>query len=217
MNKYVADAATFPRDARVAWRSDGARGLWAEIAERTVYRVARTAHYDLYERDLATSGRVAPPAGLEVRRLDREELELLHVLMTSHRRAHLARDTAHCTMFAAFRGEHIVGYSWCTTNFGSILDFSPLTLPPDSIFHGYVHVARDERHRGTASALFSESDRFFYEQGVRAIWYLLNPTNVRGARAASGRSSGHIRHIARLSYRKLPFHTSRTLTVTEPA
>ena len=136
-----------------------------------MYRVARTAHYDLYERDLASARRVAPPAGLEVRRLEREELPRLHVLMTSRRRAHLARDTAHCTMFAAFRGDRIVGYSWCTTNFGSVLDFSPLTLPADAIFHGYVHVARAERHGGMASALFSASDRFFHEQGVRAIWY----------------------------------------------
>jgi len=66
VNKYLADAATFPGDARLAWRTDGAHGLWAEFAERTLYRVARSAQYDLYERELATVKRVPAPEGLEL-------------------------------------------------------------------------------------------------------------------------------------------------------
>jgi hypothetical protein len=54
VNKYLADVATFPGDARHAWRTDGAHGLWTELAERTLVRSARLAGYNLYERDLST-------------------------------------------------------------------------------------------------------------------------------------------------------------------
>jgi len=217
VNKYLADAATFPGDARLAWRTDGAHGLWAEFAERTLYRVARSAQYDLYERDLATVKRVPAPEGLEVRMLAREEHSRLDALVTRRLRARLDRTPIDRAVFAALRNDVVVGYSWWTRSFDSALDFSPLTLPSDAIFHGFVHVARTERHRGTAGALFSVGEHYFLEQGARVCWFLLERTNVAGARAAGGRSGGLTRHVARLAYRKLPFRTTRTLTITDPA
>jgi GNAT superfamily N-acetyltransferase len=217
VNKYLADAATFPGDARLAWRTDGAHGLWAEIAERTVYRIARSAHYDLYERELATVKQVSPPDGLEVRMLAREEHSRLGALVTSRLRARLDRTPIDRTVFAALRDDIIVGYSWWTTTFDSALDFSPLALPPDAIFHGFVHVARIERHRGTAGALFSAGERYFFEHGKRVCWFLLESRNVSGARAAGGRSGGRTRHVASLAYRKFPFRTTRALTITDPS
>jgi GNAT superfamily N-acetyltransferase len=216
VNKYLADAATFPGDARLAWRTDGAHGVWAEIAERTLYRVARSAHYDLYERDLATVKRVAPPDGLEVRLLAREEHSRLGALITSRLRARLDRTPIDRTVFAALRDDIVVGYSWWTRSFDSALDFSPLALPSDAIFHGFVHVARSERHHGTAGALFSAGERYFLERGARFCWFLLESTNIAGARAAGGRSGGRTRHVARLAYRKFPFLTTRALTITDP-
>jgi len=215
VNKYLRDIATFPADARHAWRTDGARGLWDEIAERTVYRLARAADYDLYERDLATIKRVPPPNGLELRMLTPDEHEKLGALMTRRRRAQLARDAAHRTVFAALREGVVVGYSWWTPTFDSALDFSPLTLPADAIFHGFVHVERAERHRGTASALFSAGEMYFHDRGARVCWFLIKATNVAGARTARGRWGGRSRHIARLSYLKIPFRTKRTLTLAE--
>lgn len=215
MNKYLTDAATFPGDARLAWRTDGAHGLWAEIAERTLYRIARSARYDLYERDLATVKHVPPPDGLDVRVLARDEHALLRTLVTSRMRVRLDRAARDRTIVAALRDEIVVGYSWWTRSFDSALDFSPLTLPPDAIFHGFVQVARTERHRGLAGALFSAGERYFFERGARVCWFLLESTNVAGARAAGGRSGGLTRHVARLSYRKLPFRTTRALTITE--
>lgn len=217
MNKYLADAAAFPRDARQAWRSDGAHGLWLEIAERTVYRIARSAHFDLYERDLENVKRVAAPDGLEVRMLGRDEHAKLGALMTSRRRAQLERDAVNRTIFAALRDGIVVAYSWWTDTFDSVLDFSPITLPADAIFHGFVHVSRAERHRGTAGALFSAGEGYFFEHGKHACWFLINSANITGARAARGRWGGRSRHVARLSYRRLPFHTTRTLSITEPS
>jgi GNAT superfamily N-acetyltransferase len=217
VNKYLLDAATFPGDVRQAWRSDGAHGLWLELAERTVYRLARAADYDLYERDLTTVRHVATPNGLEVRMLARDEHAKLGALMTSRRRAQLDRDPVDRIVFAALRDGIVVAYSWWTHTFDTALDFSPLTLPSDAIFHGFVHVARAERHRGTAGALFGAGEGYFFERGIRACWFLINSENIAGARAARGRWGGRSRHIARLSYRKLPFRTTRTLTVTEPS
>ncbi len=217
MNKYLLDVATFPGDARHAWRTDGARGLWTELAERTLFRIARIAHYNLYERDLATIKHVAPPDGVEVRMLARSEHAMLGALMTRRRRLQLERDAAARTVFAALRHGTVVGYSWWTPDFDSALDFSPLTLPSDAIFHGFVHVERSERHRGTASALFSVGERYFFDRGARACWFLIKSTNVAGVRTARGRWGGRSRHVAQLSYWKLPFHSKRRLTLAEPA
>jgi GNAT superfamily N-acetyltransferase len=215
MNKYLRDIATFPRDARHAWRTDGARGFWSELAERTVHRIARSALYDLYERDLATIKWVPPPDGLEVRMLAPDEHEKLGSLMTRRRRAQLARGEANRTVFAALRDGVVVGYAWWTPTFDSALDFSPLVLPADAIFHGFVHVERAERHRGTASALFSTGEMYFHSRGTRVCWFLIKSNNVAGARSALGRSSGRSRHVARLSYRRILHRTMRTLTIAE--
>lgn len=216
MNKYLLDFKTLPGDARHAWRTDGAHGVWSEIAERTVYRVARSAHYDLYERELSTIARLTPPDGLEIRMLAPDEHDALDAVMTRRRRAQLDRDPVSRTVFAALRGGRVVGYSWWTSTFDSALDFAPLELPSDAIFHGYVHVERAERHRGTASALFSAGEGHFADRGARVCWFLIKATNIAGARTARGRWGGRSRHVARLSYWKLPFRTRRRLTIAEP-
>ena len=216
MNKYLLDIATFPGDALLAWRADGAHGLLTELAERSVFRVARSAHYNLYERDLSTITHVAPPEGVEIKMLAPRDHTLLDALLTHRRRAQLERDLASRTIFAALRQGAVVGYSWWTPFFDSALDFSPLALPSDAIFHGYVHVARAERHRGTASALFSAGERYLRERGARACWFLIKTTNIAGSRTARGRWGGLSRHIAQLSYWKYPFRTTRRLTLAEP-
>jgi ribosomal protein S18 acetylase RimI-like enzyme len=217
MNKYLADIVSFSTDARHAWRGDGVPGIWQELAERTVFRIARSAEYDLYERDLATVNRVAPPTGVDIRVLAPEEHSAIGALMTSRRRARLDGDPARRTMVAALRGHDIVGYSWWSEALDATLDFSPLTLPHDASFHRFVHVDRAERHRGLAAALFSAGERYLFEQGTRVCWFILASGNVAGALAALNRCGSSSRHLARLSYRKLPFRTTRTLTVTEPS
>jgi GNAT superfamily N-acetyltransferase len=216
VNKYLRDFATFPTDARLAWRTDGARGLWAELAERTFFRIVRSASYNLYERDLATIKIVAPPAGVEVRMLAPSEHAMLGAVMTRRRRAQLERNLATRTVFVALRNSAVVGYSWWTPYFDTALDFSPLTLPSDAIFHGYVHVERAERHRGTASALFSAGERLFFDRGTRSCWFLVKATNIAGTRTARGRWGGRSRHIAQLSYLKIAFHCKHRLTLAEP-
>jgi GNAT superfamily N-acetyltransferase len=217
VNKYLRDIATFPADARHAWRTDGARGLWDEFAERSVYRIVRVAHYDLYERELSMITHVPAPQGLDVQRLCARDHAKLDTLMSLRRRASLARGAAHRTVFAALRDGVVVGYSWWSTTIDSALDFSPLTLPADAIFHGYVHVARSERHRGTAAALFSAGETYFEKRGARVCWFLIKSTNIVGARTARSRWGGRSRHVAHLSYWKHPFRTTRSLTLGEPA
>ena len=145
-----------------------------------------------------------------------DEHETLGALMTIRRRAQLARAAADRTAFVATRDGVVIGYSWWTSTFDTALDFSPLVLPPDAIFHGYVHVERAERHLGTSLALFSAGEMYFRYRGMRSCWYLMNTTNVAGARAARGRWGGHSRHIARLSYTKVASRTKRTLQLIDP-
>lgn len=215
MNKYLRDVATFPTDARLAWRTDGARGLWSELAERTFFRIVRSASYNLYERDLATIRNLAAPAGVEIRMLAPSERAMLGAIMTRRRRAQLERNVASRTVVVALRGGAVVGYSWWNTYLDTALDFSPLTLPSDAIFHGYVHVERAERHRGTASALFNAGERMFFERGARSCWFLVESSNIAGTRTARGRWGGRSRHIAQLSYLRIPFYSKRRLTLAE--
>jgi len=215
VNKYLRDVATFPTDARLAWRTDGARGLWSELAERTFFRIVRSASYNLYERDLATIKNVAPPTGVEIRMLAPSEHAMLGAIMTRRRRAQLERNLATRTVFVALRSGAVVGYSWWTSYLDTALDFSPLALPSDAIFHGFVHVERAERHRGTASALFSAGERMFFDRGARSCWFLIKSANIAGTRTARGRWGGRSRHIAQLSYLKTPFHSKRRLTLAE--
>jgi GNAT superfamily N-acetyltransferase len=217
VNKYLRDVRSFPADARQAWRTDGAQGLWNEIAERTVYRVARAARYDLYERDLSTIRLTAPPAGVDIRMLADAEHSLLDRMMTRRRRAQIDRGGNQRIVFAALRGGRVVGYSWWTHGFDGMLSFAPLVLPADAVFHGYVHVERAERRSGTASALFSAGERYLHEHGAQLCWFLIKTTNVAGAHTARGRWGGRSRHVARLSYWKLPFRTVRRLTMMDPA
>lgn len=215
MNKYLRDVATFPTDARLAWRTDGARGLWDELAERTFFRIVRSASYNLYERDLATIKNVPPPFGVEIRMLAASEHAMLGAIMTRRRRTQLERNLATRTVFVAQRGGTVVGYSWWAPYFDTALDFSPLTLPSDATFHGYVHVERAERHRGTAGALFSAGERLLFDRGARSCWFLVKSSNIAHTRTARGRWGGRSRHIAQLSYLKTPFHTKRRLTLAE--
>jgi ribosomal protein S18 acetylase RimI-like enzyme len=215
VNKYLRDVTTFPTDARLAWRTDGARGLWAELAERTFFRIVRSASYNLYERDLATVKNVAPPAGVEIRMLAPSEHAMLGAVMTRRRHAQLERNLATRTVYVALRSGAVVGYSWWAPYLDTALDFSPLTLPSDAIFHGFVHVERAERHRGTASALFSAGERQFFDRGTRSCWFLVKSSNIAHARTARGRWGGRSRHIAQLSYLKTPFYSKRRLTLAE--
>lgn len=216
MNKYLLDIATFPGDALVAWRTDGAHGVVTELAERSLFRIARSAHYNLYERDLSTIPHIPAPEGVEIRLLDPGEHALLGAFMTRRRRAQLERDLTSRTIFVALRDGAIVGYSWWAPYFDSALDFAPLSLPADATFHGYVHVERAERRRGTASALFSAGERYLHESGALWCWFLIKSTNIAGARTARGRLRGRSRPIAKLSYWKTPFRTWRKLTLAPP-
>jgi GNAT superfamily N-acetyltransferase len=213
LNKYLLDIATFPGDVLHAWRTDGANGLWTELAERTLFRIARSASYNIYERDLSTVPTVPAPEGVEIRLLDPGEHTLLASFMTQRRRAQLVRDIESRTIFVALREGVIVGYSWWTPFIDSPLDFSPLSLPANATFHGFVHVERAERKRGTASALFSAGERYLHRLGAQTCWFIIKSTNIGGARTARGRLRGRSKHIAELSYRKTPFRTRRTVTL----
>ncbi|MDQ2932040.1 MAG: GNAT family N-acetyltransferase [Gemmatimonadota bacterium] len=93
--------------------------------------------------------------------------------MTRWRRASLERGADDRTVFAALRDGVVVGYSWWAPDFDAALDFSPLFLPQNAIFHRFVHVERTERHRGTASALFSAGELYFFERGIESCWFLI--------------------------------------------
>jgi hypothetical protein len=67
LEKYVHDCRTFPGDALLAYRLEGARGVWEALAARTVDRVLRTGHVVIFAQLLSSARRVAPPPGVTIR------------------------------------------------------------------------------------------------------------------------------------------------------
>jgi hypothetical protein len=53
LRKYAMDLQTFPKDASIAWRSTGGKGVWGEVRRRTLDRAGSYTRRLLVETDLA--------------------------------------------------------------------------------------------------------------------------------------------------------------------
>lgn len=217
MNRYAADILSLPGDARAGWRTLGASGVIEALAERSVYRLVRTARYGVFERDLTTVRPVTTPPGVVIREIAPAEIPRLEPLMMNRAYARYIARAEGRTCFAAFRDDTIVGYSWWSSAIDGPLDLSPLVLPPDANFHGFVAVERRERRRRIGSALLACGGQWFREQGIRRSWFLVRSTNQLGGALARRRVAPPARPVAELRYWKLPFATKRWVTPANAA
>ena len=222
VNKYLVDVSDISRrcPAGVAhrWRAP-ASGL--EIAERTLYRVARVgALRPVRARPFGDQARRAAGRGGGAHARSGTSTTMLGALMTRRQtRAARARSAnSHRLRGAARRrGRRLLVVDVRSSTARST--FRRSSLPADAIFHGYVHVARAERQRGIATCAVQRGrDVFPRPRRARSAGSSSRPRMPRAlAPRARERWGGRSRHIARSrATPRSPSARRRTLKLSEP-
>lgn len=200
--KYARDARTFPADAHAAWEREGARGVWTEVAYRSVYRLARWSRSYVIEQDVA-GGRELRVPGVVVEPFE-GPWDRLGTLATGRELALMAmiRERGR-TCFVAWRGGRPVGYTWCSERMEPDIEIYQLPLPPDAAYLWNLYVPPAERSGGIGSALASSRLAWAHARGLRRGWRVIRRDNAASLRTVDKTSGGHARVLGELRYVKL--------------
>ncbi len=203
LEKYVHDCRTFPGDALLAYRLEGARGVWEALAARTVDRVLRTGHVVIFAQLLSSARRVAPPPGVTIRPLSDADWPALSGIVTQRSlflfRA-LAANGRHGLV--AWRGERPIGYGWVAERLGPDVTACPLPLPSHAAYLWDLYVVPEERSSGVGSALASARIQVAKERGFREGWRMISPTNAASLRTLA-KTGAHTRVVGEMKFIKL--------------
>lgn len=189
--KYVEDCRTFPRDAALAYRNEGWRGVWATLASRTVQRLYRSGHVVVFAQSLDTAPDVPPPTGVRIASLAEEDWPALSTLVSQRSLARfkaLVTAGRHCVV--AWRGPQPVGYGWVAEQIGPDVTACELALPPYAAYLWDLYVIPSERSNGVGSALAGARIRTARELGFSEGWRMIAPTNGASLRTLAKTSSG---------------------------
>lgn len=189
--KYLDDLRTLPRDAAIGWRRDSFRGVWEEIAARTLHRVVRVWWSEVLAVDLDEVTHAAPPSGIEVRVLRDPESPALAALVGGRTMNHIARARRlgrRCCV--AWRGATPVGYGIWSEGDDPELEALGVRVPADTLYVWYLFVARAERRRGIGLALLNgQVPDGWTPRRSRTAWMAI--------RAGNRRARGIARRFAR--------------------
>jgi GNAT superfamily N-acetyltransferase len=175
-----------------------------EVLERTIRRLWRVRRLLLTEQPLEPLRPRPVPAGVEVRRLGSDELDLLAPLVSRRRRSMYRRALARGrTCHAAFRDGEVVGYAWLSPAAERDLEGYPLALPRGVAYLWYVYVAPGERSSGVGSALTNEAQLLARAAGWRATWRLTDRSNAPTYRMMRKNAGDTQRLIGELVYRRI--------------
>lgn len=201
--KYLADARTFPHDARLAWRLDGWAGVWSEIRERTVYRLYRSGHFMVVQQDLSSFRTAPPPSGVRFAVMTQEEWPRLGEIVGSRKltryRANASRGRICIT---AWRGDRPIGYTWISDRMEADVEVYPLPLPEDAAYLWDLYVIPNERGNGVGSALVSARLQYALDQGFRTGWRMISPRNTASLRTLARTSGEGTRILGEVHYHK---------------
>jgi ribosomal protein S18 acetylase RimI-like enzyme len=193
IQKYVTDAATLPRDAASAWRTDGAAGVWTELRRRTVDRAAGYVRYILLEADLEGFRRVPPPEGVEIRPFTGSDWTSLGAIVTCRVAPIFAAAVrAGRICLVAWRGSEAVGYIWFSPAVEERYENFALPLPPDTTYLWQIQVTRSARHHGLGGALVSAGFELAVERGFRRSWMITSPTNTAAQKTFATITGGRV-------------------------
>jgi GNAT superfamily N-acetyltransferase len=222
--KYARDARTFPADAMSAWGRERVAGVWSEVAHRSVYRLARWSRSFVIEQDVAQRRERPVPPGIIVEPFDGERWERLAPIATGRELALMAATAARGrTCFVAWRGEHPVGYTWCSDRMEPDIEVYPLPLPADAAYLWDLYVTPSERSGGIGTALASARLDWAYARGFRRAWRVIRRGNAPSLRTVDKTSGGSARVLGELRYLKLlnrafasyrPYATARSGRLT---
>ncbi|MEP7086845.1 MAG: GNAT family N-acetyltransferase [Gemmatimonadota bacterium] len=204
MNKYVRDAITFPRDARLAWRHSGGRGAWREVRLRTLDRISRGGLALLFEHVVADVPRLPLPEGVRIAPFAGPDWSPFLALSSERRiEKFKARIERGRECLVAWRGERPVGFTWVSTRMDADIETYALPLPADASYHWDLYVTSEERGSGVGTALAWERLHHSREKCYRVSWRLIDIDNLASQRGAQKTASASTRVVGELRYRNL--------------
>lgn len=203
LRKYVNDLRTFPRDAALAYRYNGWRGVWDTLAPRTVDRIFRTERMLIFAQSLHESPDVAAPPGVRIAPLGDADWPALSTLVTQRDLARfrgLAAAGRHALL--AWRGSQPIGYGWVAERIGPDVTVCGLALPAHAAYLWELYVIPSERSNGVGTALASARIRKARELGFSEGWRMITPSNGASLRTLARTGSG-TRVVGELRFVKL--------------
>lgn len=193
IQKYLTDAATLPRDAASAWRTDGAAGVWTELRRRTVDRAAGYVRYIVLEADLECFERVPAPDGVVIRPFTDPDWASLGALVTCRvAPVFTAALRAGRVCLVAWRGSEALGYIWFSPAVEHRYESFALPLPPDTIYLWQLQVTRSARRQGLGGALISAGFEWAVQQGFRRSWMITSPANTAAQKTVTTVTAGRV-------------------------
>lgn len=208
LEKYWRDARSLGPDAALAWRSNGVRGVWDEVAERTTRRLWRQGRLLVVAQPLAAGAERLPPAGVTIAPLADSDWRPLAELVTARRLARVREAAARGRiLMVAWRGPALsrrpVGYAWLSMSMEPGIETYRLPLPADAVYLWGLWVHPEERRAGIGAALGAARARFALERGYAQGWRLVAPANVASMRTLERAAEGRSRVVGSLCYLKL--------------
>lgn len=193
VRKYLTDAATLPRDAASAWRTDGAAGVWTELRRRTVDRAAGYVRYIVLEADIADFRRVPPPDGVVIKPFTDTNWVSLGPLVPC-RVAPIFTEALRAgrLCLVAWRGSEALGYVWLSPAVDERYENFALALPPDTTYLWQIQVTRSARRRGLGAALVSAGLERAAQQGLRRMWMITRRSNTAAQRTVTTVTTGRV-------------------------
>jgi ribosomal protein S18 acetylase RimI-like enzyme len=204
---YLEDLKTLPGDARLAFRRDGAGGVWKAVATRSVHRVFRAGRVIVFAQQLNDRIQVTTPPGVVIRSADSHECSALASIAGRREASQfqmLLAKGRHCLI--AWRGDRPVGYGWVADDAGPDIVLWPLPfdLPASAAYLWNLYVLPEERSGGIGSALAQARLQLARERGFREAWRMVAASNAPSLRTVqkssrSTRMVGEVRFVQLLS------------------
>jgi hypothetical protein len=193
LRQYAKDVCALPADSVRAWRTAGWEAVWREVRRRTVDPMGGYMRRLVVESDLSRLVETAPPEGLEIRVLNRQDWSLLGDMMRS--RLVLQFDEAAAaghTCLVAWRQRNAVGYAWFVVKMETSRQGFDLPLPVDTLYVWQLNVGPAERWPDTAAALLSGGLRLARERGFHRSWIALDPQNIASIHAVASTAPSRV-------------------------
>lgn len=203
VQKYRRDWSSFPADAALAYRTEGIRGVWSALVERSVYRVLRMGRLTVYAQPLDNIAVLQPPPGIRVAAIRDEEWPVFSSLVSQrHLPRFRARVQAGCHCLVAWRGSTPLGYAWVAEQITPLVSEVPPPLPPDAAYLWDLFVIPGERGNGIGSALAHARLRTAQALGFREGWRMISPSNTASIRTLV-KSGSETRVVGELRFVKV--------------
>lgn len=209
--KWTRELRDLPADLALLRRTEGWKGVAAELRERTLHRVWRRGRFLVFSQGAADIRDVPPPGGVGIAPVADADWAALAAIVPRARLARFREWVARGrVMLVARRGERAVGYTWYSDRMEPDVEFYDLALPPGATYGWALYVVPAERNGGVGSALVAARLRHARDRGFTSYWRIVNVRNVAAQRTVD--KSANPRHrvrIGELTWTKL-FGRSRT-------